>query len=289
MRLTYVNRVAEAWWGRRREDLLGKKLWEEFPGAVGSAVYEAHVIVMRERRVERVEALSPIIGGWLDVSVFPRGDGGLSVYFRDISDRKKTEEQQQLMVSELTHRVKNILATVQAIATQSLRPDEVAPAARERFMQRLLALAYATDVLVAEKWEGASLEAIARQAASPHASPEDEGRFSIVGPPVRLSAGAATAFALALHELATNAAKYGSLSTATGSVALTWAVENADAAPRLEVQWCERGGPTVEPPKRSGFGLRLLERGLATELDAEVRIEYHPSGLTCDISAPLPA
>ena len=285
-RFTYVNRVAEAWWGRRRDALIGRSIWEVFPQAVDTASFHAHLKSARTRRVVRAELLSPIIERWIDVSIFPT-DTGLSVYFRDISDRKLAEERQRLLVNELNHRVKNALATVQAIAAQTLRRDEVPAEARARFTERLMALARANDVLVASDWQGASLAAIAAQVASPYADLGEAERFRIEGPPMQLSANAATAMALALHELATNAAKYGALSWPEGRVELVWDLDGAGEARRFRLSWREAGGPQVSPPSRIGFGTRLIERGLAGELKATVAMDYAPTGLVCTLSAPL--
>jgi len=283
-RFTYVNRVAEAWWGRSREELIGKVYWEEFPQAVGSPPYDAHLTAARERRVVRLETLSPILGRWVDISIFPSGDG-LAVYFRDITERKQAEERQRLLVNELNHRVKNALATVQSIAAQSLQGADVPEAARERFISRLLALARANDLLVAPERGGATLQAIAEQVASPHAGEADKGRFTIEGPAIDLSARAATAAALALHELATNAAKYGALSSPKGRVALCWTIDEET----FRMTWRETGGPPATAPRRIGFGTRLITRGLSAELKAKVDLDYAAAGLVCIVTAPLAA
>jgi PAS domain S-box-containing protein len=285
-RFTYVNKVAEAWWKRPREGLLGKVIWDEFPWAVGRPSYEAHLTAAREQRVVRVEAFLKDRGRWVDGSIFP-SENGLSVYFRDITERKEAEERQRLLVNELNHRVKNSLATVQAIAAQSLRGPDVPEEARERFLARLIALARANDLLVAERWHGASLSAIAAQVASPYAGTADAERFRIEGPPVELSPKAAIALALALHELATNAAKYGALSAPGGRVELSWSLEGEGAAARLRLTWREVGGPPASQPTKTGFGSRLLERGLSTELRAKVNLDYRPSGLVFTLTAPM--
>jgi two-component sensor histidine kinase len=180
--------------------------------------------------------------------------------------------------------VKNTLATVQAIAAQSLRDPDVAPEARERFLARLMALASANDVLVARTWSGATLHSVAAQMARPHGDGE---RFTIEGPDVHLAPQTATAMALGLHELATNAAKYGALSTPDGRVSLTWTVDGKGEARRLRLTWRESGGPAVGAPGPSGFGSRLIERGLAAELRAEVKLAFEPTGVVFTLAAPL--
>jgi PAS domain S-box-containing protein len=285
-RFTYVNRVAEGWWDRSREALLGRSIWDVFPETVDTPTFHAHLKSARTRRVVRAEFVSPVLERWIDASIFPT-ESGLAVYFRDITERKLAEERQRLLVNELNHRVKNALATVQAIAAQSLRSDEVPPEARARFTERLMALARANDVLVAGDWQGASLAAVAAQVASPYADAGDDGRFVAEGPAVQLSANAATAMALALHELATNAAKYGALSWPEGRVELTWRIEGEGETRRFGLTWRESDGPPVTPPRTTGFGTRLIERGLAAELRATVAMDYAPTGLVCTLSAPL--
>ncbi|MDB5476630.1 MAG: hypothetical protein JWP49_2141 [Phenylobacterium sp.] len=285
-RFTYVNRVAETWWGRTRDELLGRSIWDMFPESVDTPSFHAHLKSARTRRVVRAEFVSLVLDRWIDVSIFPT-DTGLSVYFRDITERKLTEERQRLLVNELNHRVKNALATVQAIAAQSLRGDEVPAEVRTRFTERLMALARANDVLVAGNWQGAALAAIAAQVASPYADDGQAARFSIEGPAVQLSANAATAMALALHELATNAAKYGALSWPEGRVELTWRIDGEGEDQRFRLTWREAGGPVVTPPDRTGFGTRLIERGLAGELRGAVAMDFAPTGLVCTLSAPL--
>jgi PAS domain S-box-containing protein len=277
-RLTYVNRVAEGWWGRTREDLIGQVIWDVFPQSVGGEPHKMMVEAARKREVARIETYSQTIGRWVDVSVFP-SQTGQSVYFRDITERKEAEERQQLLVNELNHRVKNSLATVQAIAAQTL--NGVDGDVRERFTARLMALARANDLLVAKTWEGAGLREIAEQVASPHAGEE---RFIIDGPELHLSPRSATAVALALHELATNAAKYGALSSPDGQVELRWTIDGKGA---FELVWRETGGPPITPPERTGFGTRLIQKGLSNELKGVVRMDYQPTGLVCILSAPL--
>jgi PAS domain S-box-containing protein len=277
-RLTYVNRVAEGWWGRTREELIGQVIWDVFPQSVGNGPYNTMIEAARKREVARLETHSQIIDRWVDVSIFP-SETGLSVYFRDITERKEAEEHQRLLVNELNHRVKNSLATVQAIAAQTL--TGVDGDVRERFTARLMALARANDLLVAKTWEGATLREIAEQVASPHAGDE---RFTIDGPDLHLSPRAATAVALALHELATNAAKYGALSSPNGQVELSWTMDGKGA---FELIWRETGGPPTSPPERTGFGTRLIQKGLSNELKGQVRMDYQPTGLVCILSAPL--
>lgn len=283
-RFTYVNRVAEAWWGRRREDLIGKVLADEFPQALCAPAYEAQVAALRERREVRMEAMSPIIDRWVDISMFPSGTG-LSVYFRDITERKEAERRQRLLVNELNHRVKNTLAVVQALARRTLGGAETLAQAREALTARLMALAGAHDVITRETWAGADLvevvdRSLLRQLDRP-------GRVRVEGPPVMVSPKLALSLSLALHELMTNAMKYGALSQDDGEVILAWRVSGEGPAGRLHIHWAETGGPLVTPPKRRGFGSRLIERALAIEVGGRVALDFAPGGVVCDIDASL--
>jgi len=284
--ITYVNRVAETWWGRSRADLIGRRIWSEFPQAVGSEPYYAHLRAAEERRIVRLEAVSPVVGQWVDISIFP-SKRGLAVYFRDIGERKQEEARQKLLVNELNHRVKNTLATVQAIAAQSLKGRDVPPGARRGFMDRLVALAKANDLVVASNWSGAGMLELVRQVISPHVGAGDTSPFTISGPDIALKPRAAVSLALGLHELATNAAKYGALATSTGLVDLRWEVTGASADSAIRIVWAEAGGARVQPPSETGFGTRLLQEGLRADLKADVELRYETAGLICMITAPL--
>ena len=203
---------------------------------------------------------------------------------RDISERKRAEEHRELLINELNHRVKNTLATVQSIASQTLRNAETMQEAKTGLEARLFALARVHDVLTEESWEGANLSEIVAKAVSPFQD-EEAARFRCHGPQVRLPPRMALALAMALQELATNAVKYGALSNATGEVNITWDIAEGD---RLLLCWAESGGPSVISPTKRGFGTRLIERGLAEELKGEVKLDFAPVGLICSIEASLP-
>jgi PAS domain S-box-containing protein len=205
---------------------------------------------------------------------------------RDITDRKQAEEQRTLLIHELNHRVKNTLATVQSIASQTLRNAPTMRDAKEALEGRLIALARAHDVLTRESWEGAELKEIVGQALAPYGS-LGENRLHVSGPEIRLTPRIALALAMALQELATNAVKYGALANATGEIRITWNVEPARPSPRLHLRWEESGGPPVQAPSRRGFGSRLIERSLSQELNGIARIEFRPTGIVCTVDAPL--
>lgn len=200
----------------------------------------------------------------------------------DITDRKKADERRNLLINELNHRVKNTLATVQSIASQTLKNSAVGPEVREAFESRLISLSKTHDVLTRQNWEGARLGEIADQSLRPFEA-AGETRIAVSGPDIRLSPKAALAISMALHELATNAVKYGALSGERGTVRLEWKI--ADGL--LTIYWQESGGPAVEPPRHKGFGSRLIERSLAGELGGKVQMEYLRRGVVCRIEAPL--
>jgi two-component sensor histidine kinase len=206
----------------------------------------------------------------------------------DITERKRAEDHQQLLIHELNHRVKNTLATVQSIASQTLRNARSPGQAQRDLEARLLALSRTHDVLTRENWEGASLREIVAQAFEPFKSYGRE-RLHYRGPEVRLVPRTALALSMALHELATNAVKYGALSDAQGRLSLTWSVDRGHAPPRLHLRWEETEGPPVAPVARRGFGSRLIERTLAQDLDGEARIDFAPAGVVCTVDAPLVA
>jgi PAS domain S-box-containing protein len=204
----------------------------------------------------------------------------------DITDRKMGEEHQQLLINELNHRVKNTLATVQSIATQSLRNAATAVEARDAVEGRLLALSRAHDVLTRENWDGAYLDEVIQQAIEPFQGTQGK-RFEISGANIRLPPRIALAIAMAFQELGTNAVKYGALSNDTGHVAIEWTVQNEEGEPHLKMIWREVNGPPVVAPLRRGFGTRLIERSLAQELNGSVQIFFAPAGVVCTIDAPL--
>ncbi|WP_246742611.1 PAS domain-containing sensor histidine kinase [Microvirga splendida] len=205
----------------------------------------------------------------------------------DVTERKLWEERQRLLINELNHRVKNTLATVQSLATQSFRNTGAGNGPNfTAFQERLFALARAHDILTRDNWEGAELRDIVGEVIEPYCR-LSSGRCDIDGPRVRLTPSMALALSMAVHELATNAAKYGALSVPEGQVSISWSV--MPGKPReLTLCWQERCGPPVALPERKGFGTRLIERSLAQELAGEVSLAYVPTGVVCTVKAPLP-
>lgn len=205
----------------------------------------------------------------------------------DITERKHGEERRELLIAELNHRVKNTLATVQSFAVQSLKSAASLDEGRGAFSARLIALSKAHNVLVREQWEAAELREIAAEALAAYAGKVGTGRrVTYGGDDIRIQPKAALAISMALHELSTNAVKYGALSNACGRVDVRWRLVGSEKD-EFVLDWRESGGPPVVPPKRHGFGSRLIERGLAQDLAGEARLEFQSEGLLCSIRAPL--
>ncbi len=200
----------------------------------------------------------------------------------DITEREEAEAERELLIAELNHRVKNTLSVVQSIAHQTFRETETTAEARMAFEGRLVALSLAHNLLTQLNWEHASLKQIARVVLN--VSEDGSERIRVSGPTILLPPKEALAITMALHELSTNAMKYGALSSKGGRVDVEWS-RGPDS--RLDLLWRESGGPRVSPPQRRGFGSRLLERSLAADLDGEVQIAFEPSGVVCRIDAPL--
>ncbi len=205
----------------------------------------------------------------------------------DVTERRENEQRLQLLMEELAHRSKNTLAVVQSIAGQTMRGEGAIAEARQALIARLQALAAAHDVLLQNSWTQAGLQSLVESTARLHASGPDAGtRLLIDGPEVTLAPQAALSFAMVLHELGTNAVKYGALSTPAGHVEVRWSVIDGD---RLDFSWSEHDGPAVLTPSRQGFGSRLIQRSLAADLQATVDHAYPPEGVVLTLQAPLAA
>src|SRR6478609_1605011 len=198
-------------------------------------------------------------------------------------EREAADKLQKLILEELHHRIKNTLATVSAIASQSLRNVLGAEHAQHAIEGRLLALGRAHDLLLQARWTGADLRQVLHGATEPFDNP-DTPRFSFDGPDVRVASGAVIAIAMTLNELCTNTTKFGALSIPTGRVDIAWAVD--DTAQRLHLTWTERNGPAVQPPARQSFGTRLIET-LGRQLKGNVSLSYEPSGFVYAFDVPL--
>jgi PAS domain S-box-containing protein len=290
--ITSWNAGAERLFGYSAQEVIGKSITILIPD---DRQDEEPSILARLRKGERVEHFETIRrrkdGSLADISltISPIRDNaghiiGASKIARDITDRKAAERLHGTLLREMKHRLKNNLSTVLAIARQSFRGHESESEDLRKFEARLLALSNGQDLLTREKWDSADLKDIVAQILTMHG----RQRFEIDGPDLRLSPKSTLALNLALHELATNAAKYGALSVPTGKVSIKWNIKHENS-PGLTFRWQEQNGPKVSPPGRRGFGSQLIERVLAVELNGEVRVAYDPAGIVCEIVAPLSA
>jgi len=238
---------------------------------------------------ERFEAPSDVMGRYFDVYAFPVGTMGnhrIGILFRDVSERKEAEAQRQLLTDELSHRVKNTLAVVQALARQPGTSEMTVEQYRERFVGRIQALGHAHDQLLETHWKSADLELLVRTSLSAYGG---KGRraLHIHGPEVLLTPKQGLGLALVLHELATNASKYGALSTEQGSLSVTWEFREKEGEQELFLNWQEAGGPKVQPTLEQGFGTRLIKQAVAYELDGTVELFPEPEGFVAQISFPI--
>jgi two-component sensor histidine kinase len=200
----------------------------------------------------------------------------------EIERRRQAQEQQQFLMRELNHRVKNILATVQSLVTQTRIGCPSPEAFAEALDGRLSAFAKVHNLLTESRWQGATLADLVAAETAPYRS-QEAGNVMMRGEPVLLRPQAALALSLALHELATNAAKYGALSVPGGRIDVSWWRENA----MLIIEWAESGGPAVQPPSHRGFGSKLIERSVAHELEGVSGMDFRPAGLRCELKIPL--
>lgn len=274
--------------------------WPDFWAGAGNIDAVKAVETARSGGVARFKGAANTAKGtprYWDVQVSPiLGSDGKPSHLlsisRDITEEwraavelKEAAERQELLTGELQHRIKNTLAMVGAIASQTMRGDSVA-AAREAFAARLMTLSHAHDILMQRSWTSAPIKEVINGALAPHRS--GQGRIRASGPDVLLQPKQALALAVAVHELATNAAKYGALSSG-GKVDIVWSEETVEAVPRFRFTWSESGGPPVAPPDRKGFGSRLIEQILGNDFAGKVQLLYRPEGLVCElIAAPLP-
>ncbi len=292
-RFVLANPQLQTVFDRSWADIAGRTdldLFDSRPQA--EAVMATDLRIMEHGCTEELEELVGTEGGrprvWLSTKTPLRtSDGvveGLVGVSIEITERKRSEERLRLMVHELNHRVKNTLATVMAVASQTMRGADRDTV--DALLSRLQSLATTHDVLTRESWESADLRDVVASALAAHGGPDDD-RFEISGPPARLLPREAVALAMALHELATNALKYGALSTQApeGRVELRWTVIRG----RLHLVWAERGGPPVAVPTRRGFGTRLIERSLSQDLEAAITLEFRHDGVVCTVDATLGA
>jgi PAS domain S-box-containing protein len=227
---------------------------------------------------------------WANGVTSPLVDGELNrlvKVMRDETRNRLADEQRILLLNELNHRINNTLVTVQSLVEQTLRASDADRRIREDLTARLMALADAHKLLVDQNWAGADMRAIVEKALLPYET-SDKRRLRTDGPDIRLSPQQAVTMALVLHEMTTNAVKYGALSTPDGYVETAWNLHyDEEGARHMTFLWEEKGGPAVAPPQRRGFGTRLIARSLGDDMGGRAEIEYAPQGVRCSVHLPL--
>ena len=278
--------------GRSIEDILGRTDRELLPAEVG-----ARVVALKQEALAAGEPQGAEIAiedghgiRWFDLHIEPlRNDAGdivgLTGAAVDMTERKESEAHLRLLLRELTHRSKNLLAVIQAMARQTARHAGSIERFLNRFGARLQALAASHDLLVRESWYGASVNELIRSQLAMYMDRDDE-QVTIDGPAVALKPEAAQNLGLALHELAVNAAKFGALSVPGGRLSITWGRRDNAGDQAIELDWHEQFGPRVKPRRKRGFGSMVIERNLVRALDAEVDLAFNPDGLHCHVVIP---
>lgn len=288
------NPGAERMFGYSAEEVIGKSERLLFAEDAGEEFEDKYRHLRHGEHVLRDTVRRRKDGTMLDVAInvapMRRPDGqifGFSAIFRDITERTRVEKHLRMVMRELSHRTKNLLAVIVAMVRQTARTSSDVAVLQSQLIQRLQSLSASHDLLVAEDWTGASLEELIRAVLQPFIGNSSEA-LECRGQSVFVNATAAQNLGLALHELATNAAKYGALSTSQGRVCVTWSFEPDHAGTvRLVLRWEEHSGPSVEPPTVKGFGHVVIERVVGQALSAEVNYEFPPEGVRWSISMPL--
>ena len=289
--ITSWNRGAERLFGYRSDEVIGKSVMILIPP---DRQNEEPGILERIRRGERIERYETVRmrkdGSSIPISltVSPVKVAGkitgASKIIRDITERKQAEARQALLTGELHHRTKNLFAVIQAVISRSFVGKRTVKDAEMAVLNRLHSLAQTHVMLIEKEWQGADIAEVVRSEMSPYA-----GRVTIEGPSLMLTSQAAQNFALALHELATNAAKYGALSNSTGQVRISWSVFKPNGHRLFTFRWQERGGPRVTPPQRKGFGTTVLEQVMAEYFETPPRIDYVEGGVIYELNGSLEA
>ncbi|MCZ6835265.1 MAG: PAS domain-containing protein [Planctomycetota bacterium] len=267
-------------------EFLGKRMQDVLPDVVGKQFSDAFEIVGREQKSVHIEYTLPIDGNLdsFEARIVPLRDAEMIVIARDITSRKDAENRQRLMMDELDHRVKNTLASILALHEHTRQSSETMEEYSERFSARLLAMARMHETLARNEWHGVGLRRLIHDTMDAYCS-ENEHRFSLQGDDIMLRPEVSSAMCLAVHELTTNAVKYGSLSNPSGRVDVVWTMIEEDH--RLQLIWTESGGPIVKAPSAEGLGLTLIKGLIGSQLGGKVDLDIQPSGLVATMSIPL--
>jgi two-component system, chemotaxis family, CheB/CheR fusion protein len=290
--VTSWNKGAERIFGYTDGEMLGKSITILMPSARNNEESEILDRIRRGEHVDHYETVRQRKDGTLvDISltVSPVRDAtgkvvGASKVARDISERKQAQARQELLTREVQHRTKNLFAVVLAIVTRSFVGKYTVEDAKLAVVNRLEPLGQTHLMLIDKDWQGADLAEIVHAEMSPYAD-----RVKIEGPSLMLTARAAENFALALHELATNAAKYGALSNTTGRVHIAWSKDASNGSNHFTFRWQEQGGPPVRPPNQKGFGSAVLEQVMTAHFEAPPHIEFPLAGVIYELNGSLDA
>jgi PAS domain S-box-containing protein len=287
MRFTWVHNPPA---GLSPDMLIGKTDEQVLPSEAAKAIVAAKRKAMKTGEAQELESNFELFGRkrsfyLLIEALRDEHGGGLGTtsVVVDISERKANEDQLRLLLRELTHRSKNLLAVIHAIARQTASRTQSVEDFLDRFSARLVAIGASHDLLIADNWHGASLRMLIEQQLGEHDDHFGE-KIAIEGEDVMLKPEAVQNLGLALHELATNARKYGSLSEPEGQVNISW--NFCEEASKLKLVWQERGGPKVIPPQRSGFGRAMIENVVSRALEGDVKLSFPPKGVRCEIVIP---
>ena len=290
--LRYTS-ISGPMFGRAVEDFLGRTDEEIFPSNTSAHIVAVKREALASSQPQRMEITIPSGPSTrcYDLRIEPLRDdtgaiAGLTCASIDVTERKEGEAHLRLLLRELTHRSKNLLAVIQAMARQTAQHAGSIDAFLTQFGSRLQALAASHDLLVRESWYGASLRALVCSQLATHI---ERGQVALDGPEVGLKPEAAQNLGLALHELVINAARFGALSVPGGRVSIDWALHNSGENGEnnaIEINWREKFGPEVKPRRNSGFGSVVIERNLARALDAEIKLDFDPDGVRCHIIIP---
>jgi PAS domain S-box-containing protein len=287
----HYTSITNPMYGRAIDDILGRSDDEILPEDSRAAIVDLkrEALTSGEPKTAEVSINDGPGLRWHDLHVEPLRNEmgeivGLACASVDVTERKEGEAHLRLLLRELTHRSKNLLAVIQAMARQTARHAGSIEGFLSQFASRLQALAASHDLLVRESWYGASLNELVRSQLADYFS--RDGRVSVDGPAVALKPEAAQNLGLALHELAANAGKFGALSVPEGRVAIAWDRGNDAGDSALTLDWREENGPKVKARRKRGFGSLVIERNLARSLDAQVTMSFDPDGVRCHIVIP---
>lgn len=293
--IIHANRTASAELHRPEEQIVGRRFWTlPLSGDHDAELERIRMAVARTARGEDARFDLMLTGDDDEQRVFdlwirPFGNPGeppanLVASAVDITARYESEQTQRLLMRELDHRMKNTLQVIQAVIRRTARAQQSVSVFERSLLGRVGAMSRAHDLLAEEHWLGAEMNAVVTQEVT---SFDAGGAITARGPRLRLNPRAALSIALVIHELGTNASKYGALSAPEGKIAVTWQAERSGSEPTIVLRWEEAGGPKVSPPNSKGFGSMLIESSISYELEGQAHLDYRTDGLVCVISIPL--